>query len=155
MWYACCLCGALYYPSAVVHLDRDPVQNGRVVRVKLAGSRVDTNLLTCISGLEGLEELNLNATTITGEEFRHLSELSKLRVLDLGSTRNASAGLKSLIGLSGLKVLRLSNTDVSDPELKLLKQLPDLQEVELISTQVTEIGIADFNASLPQCIVVK
>ena len=129
--------------------------NGRVVRVKLAGSRVDTNLLTCISGLEDLEELNLNATTITGEEFRHLSGLSKLRVLDLGSTRNASAGLKSLIGLSGLKVLRLSNTDVSDPELKLLKQLPDLQEVELISTQVTKTGIEDFNASLPQCIVVK
>jgi len=129
--------------------------NGRVVRVKLAGARVDANLLTFISGLEELEELNLNATTISGEEFRHLSGLSKLRVLDLGSTRNASAGVKSLIGLTRLQVLRLSNTDISDPELKLLKQLPDLQEVELISTQVTDIGIDDFNASVPQCIVVK
>ena len=150
---------AVARPAAVVEIERSGgsvIQNqGRVVRVILAGARVNDSLLACISRLQDLEELNLHAATIAGEEFRHLSGLSNLRVLDLGSTRNASAGVKSLVGLTRLQVLRLSNTDVSDADLKLLAQLPDLEELEVIGTQVTEIGIRDFNAARPDCVVVR
>lgn len=129
--------------------------HGKVLRVKLAGARVNESLLTHISRLPDLEELNLHATTMTGEEFRSLSKLSNLRILDLGSTRNASAGFKFLTGLTRLQILRLSNTDVGDAELKLLQQLPDLLELEVIGTQVTELGIDQFNALRPDCVVVK
>lgn len=79
-----------------------------------------------LSNLTRLRFLNLMATSITDDGLAHLSKLTNLVELTLSNTSVSDAGLHHLYSLDNLEVLDLSETEVSNDAIRsLVKRFPD------------------------------
>ncbi len=63
--------------------------------------------------------------------------------------------LKHLSGLTKLQWLSLDGTLISDAELKHLSRLTKLKTLRLEGTQVTNEGVESLQQKLPDCIIVR
>lgn len=135
----------------------------------------DGGLLQNLEGLAGIQEVNLNSSSVGDEQLKHLAGLTSLQVLRLGNTQITDAGLKHIqsldglrllwlentavtseglehiSGLSKLKYLRLKGTQVSKAALEHVQRLTSLAELELEDTTLTSDDVEALKATLPKC----
>ena len=94
-----------------------------------------------LSGLVGLQILDLSGTHVTDAGMVHLQHLSNLETLSVWDTAITDAGLAILGRLDSLCHLGLGNTQVTDAGLKHLEKLQRLRVLQLWGTQVRGKGL--------------
>lgn len=110
--------------------------------VELDGRWITNAGLSSLAELPNLRTLNLTgARRVTGAGFAHLSRMTKLRELRMGSTRVRDADLQNLQGLTRLEVLGLERTRIGDTGLAHLKKLTGLRRLSVGGTNVTATGL--------------
>ena len=89
------------------------------------------NVVPAVLRLKNLESLSLRATGIVDADIAQLGSLTKLQFLDLDQSKMTDEGLQSLNGLTSLRLLDIRGSNVS-------------QQV-----------LSDFQATHPQCRILK
>lgn len=102
-----------------------------------------------LSELKKLKRLNLWRTYVGDAGVEHLSGLTDMEWLNLDNSQISDACLKHLSGMKKLKFLHLGSTLVSDAGLPALKDLKSLEDLKVTRTAVTEEGVAELKKSLP------
>ena len=123
---------------------------GEVVEVNLALTKITDADLVHLKGLTKLQTLGLAHTKVTDGGLVHLKGLAKLQTLNLMRTKITDAGLVHLKGLTGLQTLGLPS-QITDAGLVHLKGMTNLTYLNLAMTKITDAGIADLKKSLPNC----
>ncbi len=106
-----------------------------------------------------LVELHMYDNPITNEGLIEIGRLTSLEKLGIGRTTRAAGdgnkvtddGIAHLADLKRLKFICLVNLDITDEALQTLQQIPSLQTIELYGTEITNAGVADLKAALPNC----
>src|SRR5262249_50058555 len=88
---------------------------------------------------------------VTDAGLSCLSSFSKLRWLQLSSSKVTDEGLVHLAGMTNLEVLGLSGTSVPDIGLAELQKVSVLRSLDLNDTKVTAAGLASFHQELRNC----
>jgi YHS domain-containing protein/mono/diheme cytochrome c family protein len=102
---------------------------------------------------EHVAELSLSRTTISDATLGLLSDMPRLRRLDLRSTAITEAGLERLRGHETLEELVLAQTKLTDAALDALLDLPALKKVWLWQSGMSPEGVARLRAERPQLAV--
>ena len=128
-------------------------------RLDLQETKVSDAGLRYVADLSRLRLLLLGSSSpgnsqITDTGLAHLAKLSRLEVLTLWHTNLRGEGLKHLVSLSDLRQLNLRGTPIDDTCLVHLYALKSLAELDLRGTNVTEEGITLLQASLPGCKII-
>ena len=111
---------------------------GRLQAVDLSSTSVSDAQLSYLSGLAGLEKLNLDATQIGDLGLASIEHLNGLRELNLSNTTVSDAGLSKLAGLTQLKSLKIAGTLVEGRGLGFLSRLTRLHELDLANSRVND-----------------
>ena len=120
---------------------------GKVVSIHLDGRSSDENrpdgqaAIDAIATYSDLETLSLFGMNVNDENVAQLSDLKKLKVIDLSYTNVTGASLGHLSKISGLLSIRLTGCDVRDDHLVALRKMPSLAMLYLERTKVTDIGL--------------
>ncbi len=93
--------------------------------------------------------LDLGFSNVTDKMLSSLSSLKNLRNLQLQGTQITDETVKSLSKLKYLKTLNLYDTDVTDDIVEALAALPALQSVYLWQTKLTTEGVAQLQTQKP------
>lgn len=119
----------------------------------LRGQPIGDSMIHVLTDLKNLQVLNLHACGITDESFPSFAKMKQLRVLDVGYSHRkiTDEGVANLAELRDLERLCLFASAITDKSLKILETLPRLKSVEIKATDVTEQGIENFKARLPNC----
>ena len=108
-------------------------------------SAVDDAELIHLSGMTGLQQLDLSGTRITDAGLVHLQSLKRLETLDLWDTAVTDVGLSLLARLPKLCHLGLGNTRVTDAGLVELRALTELRRLQLVGTDVEGPGLVHLH----------
>ena len=123
----------------------------RAKRLNVCGSNVTDAGLAALSGLTGLEVLDLRYTHITDEGLAHLKDLQNLTELYLGGhakqvgTKITDRGMEHLRSMKKLTRLSLGGTNVGNDAMKIVRGMTRLKHLELWFTKVTDDGLADVS----------
>jgi hypothetical protein len=123
------------------------------------GAAVTDAVMIHLAGMRSLKTLYLTNRRVTDEGLAHLAGLAKLELLDLSGTPITDAGLVHLAGLTRLKELSVDRTGVTDAGLLHLKGLKNLTRLDVTLSsrlsirRITEAGVSQLQASLPNCTV--
>lgn len=124
----------------------------RITRVSLHGKgNVSDEDVARLAGLERLETIELDGTSVTDKALEILSTLTSaesIQSLNIGHTRITGAGLARLAKLSHLTRLDITGTAVDDTELARLPALPRLESLVLKETRITD-GALEFVGRFP------
>jgi hypothetical protein len=86
------------------------------------------------------------AGQMTDAMIQDVSHIEHIKALKLGGSRNVTdAGMRLLSQLSRLRHLDLSGTSITDQELEVLRALPELDTVSLAWTAVTDAGVSNLS----------
>jgi hypothetical protein len=118
----------------------------RLTDLNLSLTPIDDGGLASISGLVGLNVLDLRGTNVTAQAASYLARLPKLTILSLARTRVDDAGSEHLAELGALSVLNLTDTRISDVAVGHLAKLPRLTQLCLAGTQITDRGLEKLAA---------
>ena len=99
---------------------------------------------------EHVAELSLSRSAITDAALTGISDMPRLRRLDLRSTGITDAGLEKLRGHEALQELVLAQTKLTDAALASLLDLPALQKVWLWQSGMSPEALAQLRAERPQ-----
>ena len=99
--------------------------------------------------MNNLERVAFTDCTLTRRDICPLSELEKLKELDLRRTNFCDNMLPSLKGFRHLRNLNLSGTLITDNSLKGLVALPGLQRLDLTGTAVTGPSLDQIRKECP------
>jgi len=124
-------------------------------KLSLAGTFIDDQHGTELGNCKSLVELYLGATDIGDETLRMLIKCDSLEVLDVGGTAVSAKGLSALVQLPKLRKVNLSADGIGDDCIPSLVQMKQLRELRIVGTAVTESGIKDLRAKLPNLAVEK
>ncbi len=151
----------------------EAVDQGRSSRIKVTEKLVTDSDLEMLSESTNLEELIVSNSEISNKGIAALASLTKLRTLNLGTTRLSDDGLRHLSALSQLELLRfgsseiegpgfvhftslprlrfliVNNAPIDDDALRHLEQMTQLESLYLERTAVTDAGIARLREALP------
>lgn len=145
-------------------LERADVERGYGVTgqdlARLAGLRelkmldlrenpIDDAALEALAGLEQLEWLILDRTSITSAGLGRLAGLKKLRWLSLSHCKIDDRGLEQLRSIASLEDLLLDNTQITDAGVERLAGLKRLKRLGLSRTKATDAGLSHLK-QLPQ-----
>ena len=96
-----------------------------------------------------MRQLNLRGTALGDDGLVYLADMKELFKLDLSELPDvSSAGLLHLSQLSKLRWLNLRNTFVDDEGMQSLAQLPALEYVNLSGTNLTDAGVSKLADAL-------
>jgi hypothetical protein len=98
-----------------------------------------------------LNDISLNATSITDKGLANVKGLYRLKELQLDNTRVTDTGLESLKDLTKLEFVSLSNTQITDAGLEKLQRLKGLKGLQVLCTKVTSRAVDEFRKALPDC----
>jgi uncharacterized protein (TIGR03067 family) len=121
----------------------------------ISGHSFSKDMIRSIVGARKMKRLILVAASITDDDLVQISTLTSLEGLNLEDSPITDKGLESLKNLKALNFLGLSGTKVSDIGLQSLKALPSLKILYLERTSITPQALAEFQAAVPGCRVVK
>ena len=82
-----------------------------------------------------LRRLNLHGTKAGDSALEHISGLTSLESLDVGSTLMTDVGLERLTMLTNLKELTMGGNELGDAGLQALRQMPNLTYLDLSGRQ--------------------
>jgi hypothetical protein len=103
---------------------------------------INDKSLQYIQYLSEVEGIHLSGCqVITDEGLKYLSDLQKLRILNLDGTNITDSGLKYIINLKSLQYLDLSYTKVTDAGILMLAEMKNLRRVSVFKTKVTQKGV--------------
>lgn len=94
--------------------------------------------LEYVAGLDKLERLYLDSTSITDRGLEHLRNLAKLEYLSLEGTNVTDDGLMHLKQLRNLRWLNLGETRITDQGLQEIQGWDHLEEIYIHDTEVTK-----------------
>jgi hypothetical protein len=101
-----------------------------------------------------LETIHLSsAIQIKDKDLEFISNLPKLRILNLDNTMITGEGFKYLNNLPSLKEINLSATRVTDANLQELKKFKTLKNIWLYKSKVTQKGVDMLQKELPGCFI--
>jgi Leucine-rich repeat (LRR) protein len=89
---------------------------------------------------ENLEYLNVRGTEVTSRVFEHLSNMKKLKTLDVGCSRVNDDGFDALASLEKLEELHIGGDKMTGRALPLLRLLPSLKRLDVDGSQRTDSG---------------
>ena len=118
----------------------------------IKGLKVDLAGFMQIKNPEKLKSLLLTYSQLSGG-LEHLSGFSRLEILWLDHTKITGQQLKGLGRLENLKELWLTSAAIGDEDLLSLRHLRRLAFLDLRDTGVTNNGVKDLEAALPNCSV--
>ncbi len=104
-------------------------------------SASDLDLISILTALKGLKQLNLENTTVTDSITPSLTRLTRLETLNLSGTDVTSSGMETLSRLVRIEHLAINNTDVNDKGLAFLTTLTRLQSLEIADTKISPVGL--------------
>ncbi|MBA3993819.1 MAG: hypothetical protein C0469_09855 [Cyanobacteria bacterium DS2.3.42] len=130
---------------------------------------IDDKAVELVSTMNGLEELNLTRTKVTGKGIAYLSRMDRLSKLHLGSLRLRDKDIITIKNLPSLSVLYLGRNSISPKGLKHLTslklsslnldynpiddtaidtilQMRNLRHLSLSSTKMTKNGLKKLTA---------
>jgi hypothetical protein len=112
-------------------------------------SRLSERQMALIADIGSITSLSLNGLDKTDAMLSHVSKLRNLEQLNVRVSRITDKGLGSLVSLPRLRSLDLTQTRVTDDGLRLLAGSRSLRTVHVALTQVTQKGIAEVRADRP------
>lgn len=121
----------------------------------IRGQRFSQEMIASIVRVKKLKSLIILESEITDDVLMQLATLTSLEGMNLQDSPITDNGLESLKNLKALNLLGLSGTKVSDIGLQSLKALPSLKTLYLERTSITPQALAEFQAAVPGCRVVK
>ena len=127
----------------------------RLRRLGINGTPVSSEMLSSIMRLNELEYLSLQEAGIADDDLLQIQKLTKLRRLFLDKSKVTDQGLHALKSLTQLQSLFLNDTQVTDQGLQTLKSFSSLTLLSLRGLNVTPQAVAELEAALPNCKVVK
>lgn len=115
------------------------------------GIRIDEQFTKALSKCQQLDRLAL--TDVPEEAVEHLTQLSKLRSLELSgpSTKITDSAVNQLKNLRGLRWLTLADLPITDGCIESLAELKKLEKLTILKTKITPEGMAELQAALPNC----
>ena len=116
---------------------------------------VSKEMLSSIARIKRLKQLSLYNAGTTDDDARQIQKLTTLESLNLGNSQLTDEGLKALASLTQLESLFLDQAKVSDQGLKTLQGFTGLKMLSLRGLNVTPQAIAELEAALPKCRVLK
>jgi len=122
---------------------------GQVRMMNLMGTYVTDDVLAQLDGMNCLEELLLQHTSISDAGLIHVRHLANLRTLMISGPGVGDEGLTHFRGLTNLKRLMLSGGGITNAGLAHLKGLTRLSLLNLTGTQVTDPGVNELEQVLP------
>lgn len=111
-----CLAGTSVSDSGVRHVA------GLLKLKALDLSRTKVSDIKPLTGMAGLEELNLEHAHIADEAVAHLQHMPALKVLSLACTNTSDSAVSSIIRLTSLQQISIVGTRLSGDGLKAIKQ---------------------------------
>jgi len=103
----------------------------------LSGKEVTEGSLSQLSQMKRLKVLNLSRSTITDDGLKYISHMT-VGKLYLGRTQITDAGIKHLARMTGLKFLSLAGTQITAGSIEHISQITGLEELYLGRTNLTD-----------------
>src|SRR5262249_28807628 len=111
-------------------------------RVGSDPSRFDDESLVAISQLNRLRVLEISDCAVTDAGLAHLGRCSDLECLNLSGTKITDTGIIYLSGLRGLCRLNLSGTAITDTAIDTITRLDALEDVDIsFCRSITDDGV--------------
>ncbi len=133
--------------TGVQHLRRVP----QLRHITFWRTDITAESTAYLGELPQLTVLDFYSTNLADGSCRHLRDLDRVEELHIRDSRLAEEELSHLRHMNGLRVLDLSRSAVSDGAIKYLKELQQLTLLNVAFTEITPEGIAQLQASLPNC----
>ncbi|MEX0714837.1 MAG: hypothetical protein WD278_21095 [Pirellulales bacterium] len=106
-----------------------------------------------LSSLHNLRRLSIISDRVTDAGIRHLTTLGNLWELHLTSSRIEGTGLPHLERMKNLRALGI-RAPITDAMLAHLHEQPNLQVIHVDSDDITDQGVVQLEAALPDCTIV-
>ena len=120
--------------------------------LQLNSTTLSDEFLHSLDSLPELEDLGLRGTQVTGAGMQHLSRHPKLKKLDVYLTAVDDAGVESLSRCKTLTFLGLSKTKISSQVFEHLAKLPRLTDADLTGNRsISTAEVLAFEAANPRC----
>ena len=120
----------------------------------IGGTRITDLGVAKLSNLKKLRHLDLGGSVVTGAVLKTLAAFPNLQRVSLWNVRglddSAAPGFESLRTVTSLDV---SDTSVGDQTLAALAKLPNLQRLYISDTAVTAAGVAGFRKQRASTVV--
>ena len=118
-------------------------------RLELDSTDVDDEGLKIIAKLPNLVFITMTRTLVTGKTLGDLGPLKKLTVLQIGHNTLCDGNLKGVAALTSLKVLRIQASQLRDKDLEPIGQMKALESLILHENKsLTDNGIK-YLAKMP------
>lgn len=88
-----------------------------------------------------LKRLNLHGTKASDTALEHISAITSLESVDVGSTLMTDVGLERLTPLTNLKELTMGGNELGDAGLQALREFPNLTYLDLSGRQGTDKNV--------------
>ncbi|MBA3857016.1 MAG: hypothetical protein C0507_08930 [Cyanobacteria bacterium PR.3.49] len=104
--------------------------------------RTDETLKQLFQTDIGIDNLNLNGSTVTDASAKYIAKQKSLKALNFGQTKIGDDTLKAITELRQLEWLDLGGTAVTDDGLANLESFNTLRHLSLEKTRITDKGLA-------------
>lgn len=116
----------------------------------LGGTKVTDEGLKCVENMTGLTTMMIDGSPIKGRGLVHLENARKLEWLHLANAPLDDDEFEVITKLS-MQRLSLTNTSLTNRSVKYLKMLHNVKELMIGGTQISDAGVAELKAALPDC----
>ncbi|MEO2036848.1 MAG: hypothetical protein ABGZ35_32635 [Planctomycetaceae bacterium] len=108
-----------------------------------------------IGELVGLRALGLHHESVSNETVAFITNITELRSLSLQNSSVDDDGISHIVKLTKLQTLFLDGSKVTDAGLKSLENLKSLSLLSVRDLVVSPPAVADLQAALPDCKILK
>ena len=136
-------CEQLHLLAGLEHLESFTMQHGWLTRADADG----------ISKLPHLNTLNLSWGVLDNNTMAGIANMQQLEELYIDATSVTTAGLKLLERHPSLQRVDLFEVPVGDDVAESLSKVPNLKVAGLLNTEVTLSGVEKLQQALPDCVV--
>lgn len=128
----------------VTDQDMKVLKGRKMYRLCMDGTPIDGSGLQYVLD-SGLQNLSLGLTRVTDENTHYLTELKKLRTLNLKSDLLTDEGIKPLSGLSGLTFLTVDSDNITNGAISNFNKLVNLQYLHIGGKNLTADCLKNLN----------
>lgn len=108
----------------------------------LMNEQVDADIMRSVGDLNCLEQLILNRSTLTDDELKPVSRLTRLISLSAGYNQLTAEGVRNLGGLNNLQTLLLPENPIGDEGMETISRLTQLKILDLSNCGLTDTSVA-------------
>lgn len=138
-------------PAGIAELKKCPL----LTNLNFGGVSVTPELLNSVTQLSELQTFSIADVPVSSEMVGMIAKLGNLESLNLYNAGITDDDAAQIAMLTKLKVLLLEKSKITDKGLASLKSLSALTMFSVRGLAVTPPAVADFEAALPKCRVLK